>query len=146
MIGPGNGVRVFLAAGTTDMRCGIAGLCARAKKVLGEDPASGAVFAFRGRMGDRLKILHWDGQGFCLYDKVLERGYFPWPKATEGKISLTPAQVAMLWAPLGPLLRNALSGSEASIGGSRAGRARQRGCESKRRFSFVLLDFPAPSW
>ncbi|WP_394325830.1 IS66 family insertion sequence element accessory protein TnpB, partial [Rhodobacter capsulatus] len=97
MIGPGNGVRVFLAAGTTDMRCGIAGLCARAKKVLGEDPAGGALLVFRGRMGDRLKILHWDGQGFCLYYKVLERGHFPWPKAAEGKIALTPAQMAMLW-------------------------------------------------
>lgn len=96
MIGPGNGVRVFLAAGTTDMRCGIAGLCARAKKVLGEDPAGGALLVFRGRMGDRLKILHWDGQGFCLYYKVLERGHFPWPKATEGKVALTPAQMAML--------------------------------------------------
>ena len=59
MIGPGNGVRVFLAAGITDMRCGISGLCARAKRSLEEDPASGAVFVFRGRMGDRLKILHW---------------------------------------------------------------------------------------
>lgn len=56
MIGLGNGVRVFLAAGTTDMRCGIAGLCERAKKVLGEDPASGAVFAFHGRTDDRLKV------------------------------------------------------------------------------------------
>jgi transposase len=97
MIGPGNGVRVFLAAGTTDMRCGVAGLCARAKKVLGEDPASRAVFAFRGRMGDRPKILHRDGQGFCLCCKVLGRGYFLWPKATEGKIALTPSQMAMLW-------------------------------------------------
>ena len=59
MIGPGSGVRVFLAAGITDMRCGISGLCARAKRVFEEDPASGAVFVFRGRMGDRLKILHW---------------------------------------------------------------------------------------
>ena len=97
MIGPGNGVCVFLAAGITDMRCGISGLCARAKRVLEEDPASGAVFVFRGRMGDRLKILHWDGQGFCLYYKVLERGHFPWPKATEGKVALTAAQLAMLW-------------------------------------------------
>jgi transposase len=97
MIGPGNGVRVCLAAGTTDMRCGIAGLCARAKNVLGEEPAGGAAFVFRGRMGDRLKILHWDGQGFCLYYKVLERGYFPWPKASAGKVALTPAQMAMLW-------------------------------------------------
>ena len=44
-----------------------------------------------------LKYLHWDGQGFCLYYKVLERGHFPWPKATEGKVALTPAQMAMLW-------------------------------------------------
>ena len=97
MIGPGNSVRVFLAAGITDMRCGISGLCARAKRSLEEDPASGAVFVFRGRMGDRLKILHWDGQGFCLYYKVLECGHFPWPKATEGKVALTPAQMSMLW-------------------------------------------------
>jgi len=81
MIGPRNGVRVFLAAGITDMRCVISGLCARAKRILEEDPASDAVFVFRGRMGDRLKILHWDGQGFCLYDKVLERGYFPWAES-----------------------------------------------------------------
>ena len=100
MIGPGNGVRVYLAAGITDMRCGMSGLCARAKRSLEEDPASGAVFVFRGRMGDRLKILHWDGQGFCLYDTVLEHGHFPWPKAMAGKVSLTPAQLAMLWAPL----------------------------------------------
>ncbi len=43
MIGPGNGARVFLAAGITDMRCGISGLCARAKRLLDEYPASGAV-------------------------------------------------------------------------------------------------------
>jgi transposase len=85
------------SAGITDMRCGIAGLCARAKRVLEEDPASGAVFVFCGRMGDRLKILHWDDQGFCLYDKVLEHGHFPWPKATEDKVALTPAQMSMLW-------------------------------------------------
>ena len=87
MIGPGNGVRVFLAAGITDMRCGIAGLCARAKRALDEDPASGAVFVFRGRLGDRLKILHWDGQGFCLYYKVLEHTRPRAPRAT-GKRAL----------------------------------------------------------
>lgn len=97
MIGPGVGVRVFLAAGATDMRRGIAGLAAQAQNVLRQDPASGAVFVYRGRKGDRLKILHWDGQGFCLYYKVLERGHFPWPKATEGAVQLTSAQLAMLW-------------------------------------------------
>jgi transposase len=97
MIGPGVGVRVYLAAGVTDMRRGIAGLSGLAQSVLHENPGSGAVFAFRGRRGDRLKLLQWDGQGFCLYYKVLERGYFPWPKASGGAVHLTSAQLSMLW-------------------------------------------------
>jgi transposase len=84
MIGPGTGVRVYLACGATDMRKGIDGLAAKAQQVLRQDPCSGAVFAFRGRRGDRLKLLTWEGQGFCLYYKVLERGRFPWPSPADG--------------------------------------------------------------
>lgn len=97
MIGPGTGVRVYLACGVTDMRKGIAGLAALAQDVLRQKPASGAVFAFRGRRGDRIKLLYWDGQGFCLYYKVLERGRFPWPSSEAGVARLTSAQLAMLW-------------------------------------------------
>jgi transposase len=97
MIGPGTGVRVYLACGTTDMRKGIAGLAALAQDVLRQKPTSGAVFAFRGRMSDRVKLLHWDGQGFCLYYKALSRGRFPWPSADDGVARLTSAQLAMLW-------------------------------------------------
>lgn len=67
VIGPGTGVRVYLACRVTDMRKGIAGLSTLAQDVLRQRPASGAVFVFRGRRGDRLKLLYWDGQGFCLY-------------------------------------------------------------------------------
>ena len=73
MIGPGTGVRVYLACGVTDMRKGIAGLAAAAQRVLCQNPTSGAVFAFRGRRGDRIKLLYRDGQGFCLYYKVAGR-------------------------------------------------------------------------
>ena len=59
MIGPGTGVRVYLACGITDMRKGIEGLAALTQDVLRQKPAGGAVFAFRGRMGDRLKLLYW---------------------------------------------------------------------------------------
>ena len=97
MIGPGTGVRVYLAGGVTDMRKGITGLAAAAQQVLNQNPASGAIFAFRGCRGDRIKLLYWDGQGFCLYDKVLERGRFPWPSPADGAIRLTSAQLAMLW-------------------------------------------------
>ena len=97
MIGPGTGVRVYLACGATDMRKGIEGLAALAQDVLRQKAASGAVFAFRGKRGDRLKLLHWDGQGFCLYYKVLERGRFPWPTTQDGAVRLTSAQLSMLW-------------------------------------------------
>lgn len=50
MIGPGTGVRVYLACGATDMRKGIAGLSALAQDVLRQKPTSGAVFAFRGTL------------------------------------------------------------------------------------------------
>lgn len=97
MIGPGTRVRVYLACGATEMRKGIAGLSAMAQDVLRQKPASGTVFACRGRRGDRLKLLYWDGQRFCLYDKVLERGRFRWPSTEAGIARLTSAQLAMLW-------------------------------------------------
>ncbi|RRH71067.1 IS66 family insertion sequence element accessory protein TnpB [Falsigemmobacter faecalis] len=97
MIGRGTGVRVYLASGVTDMRKGIAGLAALAQDVPGQKSSGGAVFAFRDRRGDRIRLLYWDGQGFCLYDKVLERGRFPWPMRGDGAVRLTAAQLAMLW-------------------------------------------------
>lgn len=96
MIAPGTGVRVYLVCGVTDMRKGIVGLAAVAQNVLRQNPCSGAVFAFRGRRGDRVKLLHWDGQGFYLYYKVLEKGRFPWPSPADGAAHLTSAQLAML--------------------------------------------------
>jgi transposase len=61
MIGPGSGARVYLACGTIDMRKGIDGLAALVQADLRQKPSSGAVFAFRGRRGDRIKLLFWDG-------------------------------------------------------------------------------------
>ena len=88
--------KVWLAAGVTDMRKGFAGLSALAETVLELDPFSGHLFVFRGRRGDLLKVIWWDGQGACLFSKRLERGRFVWPSATGGKVNLTPAQLAML--------------------------------------------------
>ena len=68
--------RVWLAAGVTDMRKGFNGLSALAEKVLEEDPFCGHLFVFRGRGGDLVKIIWWDGQGACLFAKRLERGRF----------------------------------------------------------------------
>ena len=96
MIGLPAGTKVWLACGVTDMRKGFDGLAALVQLSLHEDPFSGQLFVFRGRRGDRVKILWWDGDGLCLFAKRLERGRFVWPKATEGTVHLTQAQLSML--------------------------------------------------
>ena len=96
MIGLPNGTRVWLAAGMTDMRRGFDGLAAIAQEELGADPFGGHVFVFRGRRGDLVKLLWWDGDGLCLFAKRLERGRFIWPQATEGSVHLSTAQLSML--------------------------------------------------
>ena len=96
MITPGPSVRIWVAAGVTDMRRGFDGLAAMVQQQLGQDPFSGALFLFRGRRGHLLKILAWDGQGLVLYAKRLERGKFVWPQASSGVVSLTPAMLSML--------------------------------------------------
>ena len=63
---------------------------------LGQDAFSGQLFVFRGRRGDLVKVLSWDGQGLCLYAKRMEKGRFVWPQAKDGAVSLTSAQLSML--------------------------------------------------
>lgn len=88
--------RIWLAAGVTDMRKGFASLAALAEGVLRLDPYSGHLFVFRGRRGDLIEVIWWDGQGACLFSKRLERGRFVWPSPADGKISVSSAQLAML--------------------------------------------------
>ena len=96
MIAVPAGVRIYLACGATDMRKGFDSLRVMAQEVLKQDPFAGHLFAFRGRCGDLVKILYWDGQGFCLFAKRLEKGRFVWPVTKEGSVTLTPAQLSML--------------------------------------------------
>ena len=88
--------KIYLSLAPCDMRKGFDGLSAQVRNILQLDPFSGAVFLFRGKRGDRLKALVWDGSGLCLYAKRLERGKFVWPRAHEGALRLSAAQLAML--------------------------------------------------
>ena len=88
--------RIWIAAGVTDLRCGFTGLSAQVQTKLEQSPFSGHVFVFRGRRGDLIKVLWFDGDGLCLFAKRLERGRFVWPQATSGTVSLTRAQLSML--------------------------------------------------
>jgi transposase len=90
------GTRIWIVAGVTDLRRGFVGLSGMVQTALEENPFSCHVFVFRGRRGDLIKVLWWDGDGLCLLAKRLERGRFVWPQASSGTVSLTRAQLSML--------------------------------------------------
>ncbi|EKV25859.1 Mobile element protein [Caenispirillum salinarum AK4] len=96
MIGLPPGVRIHLAARPVDMRKGFDGLSVLVQEELRRDPFSGHIFLFRGKRGDRLKALYWDGSGLCLFAKRLEQGRFPWPPPADGVVVLSAAQLSML--------------------------------------------------
>jgi transposase len=95
---PATTVRIWLAVAPADMRCGFDRLAELAGAVTGEDPFSGHLFLFRGRGGDRLKILYWDRDGYALWYKRLEEGVFKLPKIEEGKksVELRASELAMM--------------------------------------------------
>lgn len=94
-------IRIYLAAGSTDLRKGIQGLSALTSSLLAEDPSSGHLFVFCNRARTTIKILFYEGGGYWLLQKRLAKGTFSWPGKAEGqRLLLTQAQ---LWALLGGL-------------------------------------------
>ena len=91
-------VPIYLATEPVDMRNGIDGLRAAVHRRFGQDPFSGALFVFRGRRPDRIKVLVWDEGGFVLYLKRLERGTFRFPAKGAGaaSVTLSATELAML--------------------------------------------------
>ncbi len=96
MIGPTGAVRVMVATKPVDFRKGADGLAALVRESLAADPFSGAVYVFRAKRADRIKLVFWDGTGLCLFAKRLEDGIFRWPRVENGVIHLSAAQLSAL--------------------------------------------------
>lgn len=90
------GTKVYLACQPVSMLKGFDGLTALASDVFHADPFSGHLFLFRGKKGNYLKALYWDGSGMCLFAKRLEQGRFVWPPLVDGAVILSPAQLSLL--------------------------------------------------
>ena len=91
-------VRIFLCTTPTKMSWSFDGLMGRAQEVFDQDPASGHLFLFLNRQRDRLKILFWDRDGFCIWYKRLERGTFQLLTTTKGEegVELDYAQLVKM--------------------------------------------------
>ena len=96
MIGPTGAVKVMVATKPVDFRKGAEGLAALVRETMGADPFSGAVYVFRAKRADRVKLVYFDGTGVCLLAKRLEDGKFCWPAITDGVVRLSAAQLQAL--------------------------------------------------
>ena len=96
MIGPTGAIRVMVATKPVDFRKGAEGLAALVRETMAADPFSGAVYVFRAKRADRIKLVFWDGTGLCLFTKRLEDGIFRWPKIENGVMKLSAAQLSAL--------------------------------------------------
>ncbi|MDZ7640636.1 MAG: IS66 family insertion sequence element accessory protein TnpB [Desulfurivibrio sp.] len=81
-------IQVYLALGNTDMRKSIDGLVLLVSEQLGLNPLSGQLFAFSNRRRTMVKILYWDRNGFCLWQKRLEKERFRWPRSRQEVLTI----------------------------------------------------------
>ena len=96
MIGLSGTVRVLVATNPVDFRKGAEGLAALVREQMQADPFSGAVYVFRAKRADRVKLIYWDGTGVCLFAKRLEDGKFRWPNVQDGVMRLSAAEFSAL--------------------------------------------------
>lgn len=97
---PTEGGLVYLAVGSTDMRKSINGLCILVEQALGHNPFSGNLFVFCNRQRHIVKILYWDRNGFCLWQKRLEKDRFKWPQSPDEVMTIDHRQLQWLLAGL----------------------------------------------
>jgi len=90
-----SGASVFVATQPVDFRKGASGLVALVRDG-GADPFSGALYVFRSKRADRVKIVWWDGTGVCLFAKRLDEHGFHWPRLENSVTRLTTAQLLAL--------------------------------------------------
>lgn len=102
MISVNSDARIFVFTGITDMRKGFNGLSGLILKFC-EDPVDGSFYVFSNRFRDKLKILYWDGDGFILWYKQLQKGLFDIAQSADGTLLMDRRQLLMILEGVEPL-------------------------------------------
>ena len=89
-------VKIFIKPGMTDFRKQINGLSIMVEEDCHMNALDGSLYLFCNRARNRLKILYWDRNGFCLWLKRLEKDKFPWPKHVKEVNMISYDQLSML--------------------------------------------------
>jgi transposase len=88
--------RYFVYAAGTDMRSGFDSLSGIVRQEFKQEPLSGDIFIFLNKPCNRIKLLHWQGDGFAIFYKRLEKGTFELPKADKTTLEITPQQLLLI--------------------------------------------------
>jgi transposase len=88
--------RMFVRLGFTDMRKQINGLTALIQDLRPESPFDGSYYLFCGKTRRVIKLVYWDTNGFCMWQKRLERDFFPWPRAGDELNEMTRQHIRLL--------------------------------------------------
>ena len=82
-------VRIFVCTEPQDMRRSFDALALEVKELLGQDPQSGALYAFVNKRANRIKVLWFDRNGYCILYKRLHRARFVLPARREsGEVAM----------------------------------------------------------
>jgi transposase len=94
-----SGSPIYVCAKPVDFRKGMASLAVLVESQLTLNPFAEALFVFGNRRFSAIKVLYWERNGFCLWQKRLEQDRFSWPKPDEvGIVTLTVQQLEWLLA------------------------------------------------
>jgi transposase len=89
-------ISIYIRPGHTDMRKAINGLAMAVTEDMFFDPLNGSLYLFSNKQRKIMKALYWDRNGFCLWQKKLEKHRFPWPKTEDAARKINADQLSML--------------------------------------------------
>ncbi len=100
MISPSGNFKLYLASKSVEFRKGMDGLAAIVMNEFELDPFSGAIFIFRSKRSDRMKLIVWDGTGLVMTYERIEGSGFVWPRMTDGVITINRSQFEAIFEGL----------------------------------------------